>query len=124
MSFEAETRMAGGVAIVKIAGRLVVGTDSDSLRTLLGRTFDESSHCILLDCEGILGVDSGSLGEIVSAYTTIVRRGGAMKLLRPQVRLREMLRVTRIDTLIQTCDRESQAVASFDVANVSKMSTT
>ena len=49
----------------------------------------------------------------MTSHLTAAKRGGAMKLVNPTGRVRELLHITRLDTLFQVFDSEEQALASF-----------
>ncbi|SPF43832.1 Anti-sigma factor antagonist [Candidatus Sulfopaludibacter sp. SbA4] len=113
MSFDTQIRYAGGVTIFDLNGRLTSGLAGDSLRDKLFDAFEHGHRLLLLNCEGLTYVDSGGLGELVSAYAAMVRRGGALKLLRPSKRLAELLQLTRLDALFEIEDDEAAALAGF-----------
>ena len=58
-------------------------------------------------------VDSVWLGAIVQGYASAIRQGGALKLLHVTKRFRELLRLTKLDTVIDSFDSEEAATASF-----------
>src|SRR5271165_6670675 len=116
MSLQANVRHAGGIAIFDLSGSLVAGPDSDFLRQTLLDAFERGSHWMLLNCAEIDHIDSAGLGEMVSAYGSIVRRGGMLRLLSPGRRLRELLALSRLDALLEFDDDEPAALASFNSA--------
>jgi anti-sigma B factor antagonist len=113
MSLSASVRYSGGIAIYDLTGRLVSGMESDSLREILTAAFDRGHRYMLLNCEAIAYVDSSGLGELVSAYASLVRRGGAIRLLRPSQRLGDLLALTRLDSLFAIDTDEAEALAAF-----------
>jgi anti-anti-sigma factor len=74
----------------------------DTLRLLM----DQGYTCILLNVAQVTYVDSVLLGAIVQAYTSAVRRGGTLKLLHATNRFRELLHVTKLDTVLDVLDSE------------------
>jgi anti-sigma B factor antagonist len=58
-------------------------------------------------------VDSAGLGELVQASSTVKNHGGALKLASPTSRLREMLVLTLLTSVLGVYDDEAQAIASF-----------
>jgi len=58
-------------------------------------------------------VDTIGLCNIVEAYITTQRQGGALKLLHLTAHVREMLMITRLLTVLEAYDSEPEAVASF-----------
>jgi anti-sigma B factor antagonist len=58
-------------------------------------------------------VDSAGLGEIVRTYTTVSRQGGSLKLLSLTKRITDLLAITKLLTVFETFDTESDAIKSF-----------
>ena len=61
-------------------------------------------------------VDSAGLGEIVRTYTTVSRQGGSLKLLNLTKRITDLLAITKLLTVFETFDAESDAVRSFSAS--------
>jgi anti-sigma B factor antagonist len=68
---------------------------------------------VLVDLAAVSFVDSAGLGELVQASSTAKNHGGALKLASPTSRLREMLVLTRLTSVLGVYDDEAQAIASF-----------
>ena len=113
MSIPIATRLSGGVAIVTLKGPMTLGSGCEQIREALMRQYETGSHHMLIDCSLLTTVDSAGLGEIVASYSAIARRGGSLKLLHPTQRLRELLKTTRLDTLLESYNDEPAAIASF-----------
>ena len=92
---------------------MTLGVNSEKVREALLLQYESGMHHLLLDCSQLTMVDSSGLGEIVASYSAIVRRGGSLKLLKPTARLRELLKTTRLDSLLETYEDEPTAIASF-----------
>jgi len=78
------------------------GVLRDRLRALAARGY----NVILLNVADVVHVDSVLLGAIVQAYAATIRSGGTLKLMNASKRLRDLLRVTKLDRIIDTIDRE------------------
>jgi anti-sigma B factor antagonist len=109
-----EQRIAGSVAIVKVTGDITLNKGGDVLlKDKVQSLILQGQKNILLDLSGVSYVDSAGLGELVQAYATTKNRGGALKLLSVTKRLRDLLVVTKLLTVFDTYDTESEALASF-----------
>lgn len=117
MGVVAGTRMVNGVMVVDLRGRLTLGPEVELLREALLAAVDRGERRLLLNCAGLTYVDSAGVGELVSAYSAVVRRGGELKLLKPNGRLRDVLEITRLDTLIPVCVDEETAITTFSTAS-------
>jgi len=76
MKMTASTRLVGGVTIVDLSGRIVLGEGSAGLRDLLRKLVSEGIKKILLNLRNVDYIDSSGLGELVSAFTSLRSQGG------------------------------------------------
>ncbi len=111
-----EQRTMGNIAIVKVTGEITLkknrdATLHDQVRTLL----QQGCTNVLVDLAGVSYIDSAGLGELVQSHSTLKNHGGSMRLLNPTGRLRELLVLTRLTTVLRTYDDEVQAIESFGV---------
>ena len=63
-------------------------------------------------------IDSSGLGEFVTAFTTVRNMGGQLKLLNLTKRITDLLSITKLLTVFETYDSETDAVRSFSSSPV------
>jgi len=114
MTLDVAVKQSGPVTILEITGRLMLGAEVDHLRKCVYQCFEEGHKWLLLDLGGVQGSDSAGVGELVSIYASIARRGGALKFYQPSRKLKEMFHVTRLESLFECYDDEQEALASFE----------
>ena len=109
-----EQRIAGDVAIIKVTGDITLNKGGDVLlKDKVQSLLLQGHKHLLVDLSGVSYVDSAGLGELVQTYATTKNRGGVLKLLNVQKRLRDLLVITRLLTVFETFDDEAGALASF-----------
>jgi anti-sigma B factor antagonist len=74
----------------------------------------ENDTKVLIDMSNVSRIDSTGLGVLMNCYCHAVKNSGALKLLHPDVAVKKVLNVTRIDSLLQTFEDENAAIRSFD----------
>jgi len=116
MKITASTRLVGGVTIVDLSGRIVLGEGSAGLRDLLRKLVSEGNKKILLNLRNVDYIDSSGLGELVSAFTNMRSQGGELKLLNLTKRVRALLQITKLLTVFDITDNEATSVKSFSPA--------
>src|SRR5438876_8033862 len=116
MKMTASTRLVGGVTIVDLSGRIVLGEGSAGLRDLLRKLVSEGIKKILLNLRDVDYIDSSGLGELVSAFTSMRSQGGELKLLNLTKRVRALLQITKLLTVFEVTDDEAISVKSFSPA--------
>jgi len=112
MSLKVETRQQGDISIVSCHGRIVLGDEAAGLRDTLKQTLS-SSRKIVLNLAGVTYIDSSGLGTLVGVYSSARAAGADIKLTGLSARVRDLLQITKLVTVFEVYDSESQAVAAF-----------
>lgn len=107
-------RQAGDVTVLDMDGKITIGEGSVALRSAVRRLIEEGKKKILLNLSNVSYVDSSGIGELVSSFTTVQREGGQLKLLKLTQKIRDLLGITKLLTVFDTYDDESQALNSFN----------
>ena len=113
MSASASIRHVGNVAIIDLAGRITLNDGAGFIRSAVKGAMDDEHQNILLNMSEVTYIDSAGLGEMSSAFITVSRLGGKLKLLNPQPKVHNLLRVTRLYSLFVSFAEENAAVESF-----------
>jgi len=71
MNMTTSTRQAGGVTIVDISGRIVLGEESAALRDKIHDLLSKGHKQILLNLVAVDSIDSMGLGTLVGAFATV-----------------------------------------------------
>jgi anti-sigma B factor antagonist len=69
---------------------------------------------VLIDLSNVSHIDSTGLGMLMKCYCHAVKNQGVLKLLNPNARIKQVLNLTRIDSLVPTSDDETSAIRSFE----------
>jgi anti-sigma B factor antagonist len=80
MHMTTTTRQIGGVTIVDIGGRIVLGEEGGALRELVCDLLSSGHNKILLNLGDVNYIDSSGLGHLVSALTRVRKQGKRPKL--------------------------------------------
>jgi anti-sigma B factor antagonist len=106
-------RESGAVTILDLSGRITLGEDGNLLKDKLQSLLHQGKKNILFNLGQVSYVDSAGLGAIVSAYTTVTREGGTLKLANVTKKLQDLLSITKLLTVFETFDSEDEAVRSY-----------
>jgi len=107
------TRQVGGVTIVDISGRIVLGEESAALRDLVRDLLSKGHKKILFNLGDVNYIDSSGLGHLVSALTSVRKQEGELKLLNLTNKVHDVMQITRLYTVFDIMDDEAAAVKSF-----------
>jgi anti-sigma B factor antagonist len=107
-------RSVGEVMIVDVSGKITLGDGGDAiLKDKMQSLMQQGKKHVLLNLGDVSYVDSAGLGEIVQAYATMSKGGGALKLLNTTKRIKDLLAITKLLTVFECHDNEAEAVQSF-----------
>lgn len=108
-----EKRKKGGVVILDLKGKILIGEGIDVLRDAINSTISEQETKVLLNFAEVPYLDSTGLGEVVRSYTSIKRAGGVVKIVNLTNKVRDLLSVTKLITVFETFEEEDKAIESF-----------
>lgn len=106
-------RIVGGITILDVSGHVTLTDGADQIRDKVKDVLASGKRHLLINLAQVSYMDSAGLGELVQAYSTVSKQGGALKLLSPTKRLKDLLVITKLATVFDSFDNEDAAVASF-----------
>ena len=109
-----DERSVGTVKVLDITGQIKFTQGDEMLKDKIHSVVHQGNTKILVNLAGVDYVDSAGLGELVGAYTTVKRAGGAMKLLNLTKKMHDLLSITKLLTVFEAFDNEQEAVKSFN----------
>ena len=113
MSIIIKEMQTGSVTILELSGRLFIGEASDELDHKLQDFISAGRVNFLLDCSHVSSIDSQGIKSLVRGVISAQKRGGKLKLLNLSHRVKEVLQITRLLTVIESFEDESAALQSF-----------
>jgi anti-sigma B factor antagonist len=106
-------RQVDGVTVVDLSGSLTLDEGSALLRKTVKALAQQGSRRIVLNMDGVTGMDSTGIGELISAYTSVRNAGGELKLLNVSREVHELLHITKLCSVFDIQDDETSAIAAF-----------
>ena len=111
-----ERKRVNDVTVLKFARGTQLLAASLELNELSKAIRLESDTKVLIDLSKVSRIDSTGLGVLMNCYCHAVKNSGVLKLLNPDVPVRHVLSLTKIDSVLQTFEDETAAIESFDRA--------
>lgn len=108
-----DRRYEGETAVLQFTGPVQLTRRSAELTALSQSVLEQKDTNVLIDLSRVSRIDSAGLGLLMSCYSHAIRNRKALKLLNPSRDVRELLRVTKIDAVLETYDDEQEALRSF-----------
>jgi anti-sigma B factor antagonist len=113
MDIKIEERSVGGVTVLDIVGKLTIDQAAQHLKDKINSLISQQRTHIVLNLKNVPYIDSGGLGQLVASYGSVMKTGGALKLLNVSSRNHDLLSITRLVTVFESFDSEGEAVQSF-----------
>lgn len=108
-----KAREAGDVTILDLNGSLVSGLGLEQLRPRVDQLVAAKKANVVLNMHGVSVIDSAGVGDVVGCFSTLKRNGGTLKILNPSAFVQDILRITRLPTIIEVHGTEEAALKSF-----------
>jgi anti-sigma B factor antagonist len=113
------TRELGDAVAVDVVGKIALGEGSAQLRETIRELMDKGKKHIVLNLAGVDFIDSSGLGELVRTHASVRTHGGQLKLANPSKHVHDLLKMTKIDRVLDIEQDEASALNSFDPGHAS-----
>jgi anti-sigma B factor antagonist len=113
VTMQIEERVVDNVTILDLKGKVTLGEGDEALKDKINSLVQQGRNRILLNLGEVPYIDSAGLGQIVRTYTTVTRDGGQLKLVHLTKRIEDLLMITKLLTVFETFDSESEALQSY-----------
>jgi anti-sigma B factor antagonist len=108
-----ERAMENGITVVTVNGVIKLGESARQFSSYLQGILDEDGGPLLVDMNGIDYVDSTGIGELVGYLQRFADEGRSFALLRPHERVRNLLKLTRLDEVFLIFDDRGVALSEL-----------
>jgi anti-sigma B factor antagonist len=112
VSFTVNVRQTERVALVELTGRFT-SFETKAFRDMIQGLVKQGQTNIVLNLSALDYLDSSGVGELVRNYMTIVKKGGAMKVVGLAPKVEEILKVTQLYQVFPEFPDEASALESF-----------
>ena len=113
MALRMSDRDVNGVTVIEIEGRIVLGEESNSFREKVKSLLAAGKKKIVLNLANVSYIDSAGLGTLVATFHSSRSQGATLKLANLGQKFKEVLQVTKLMTVFDTYENETEAINSF-----------
>ena len=113
MAVSFQTKNSGDVCVLSPEGKIVIGDEVGALREKIKALLEGGNKNILINLANVSYIDSTGVGALVGSFTTIRNQGGQMKLSNLSQRVRDILLVTKLLTVFDVYENETEGAKSF-----------
>lgn len=109
-------RRSGNVVILDIHGAISLGESKEKFARVMDTLFEQLGVNVLVNFEGINYLDSTGIGELIGYMNKFTENNRHLKILRPQERIRKLLKITKLDSVFEIYEDEKEALKSFSTS--------
>ena len=120
MGMTYEARQVGNVTILDVSGRIDIGVPLAfgagaglPLQEVVRDFAKRGQKNIILNLHDVAYIDSTGIGDLLGSAATLRKLGGDLKIVNPSMVVQKLLRVTRVDTVIEAKPDEASALEAF-----------
>jgi anti-sigma B factor antagonist len=113
------TRELGDAIVVDIVGRLALADGTAAVRDVIRSLVQQGKKHIVLNLAAVDFVDSSGLGELVRTHASVRSHGGQLKLANPSKHVHDLLKMTKLDRVLDIEQDEASALNSFEPGQAS-----
>jgi anti-sigma B factor antagonist len=106
-------RRIDDVVVLDLSGKITIGEGTVIVRDTLRKLLDGGDRKFVLNLANCDYIDSSGLGELVTSFTTVRNAGGELKLLNLTRRVQDLLQITKLLTVFESYNDETEAVKSL-----------
>jgi anti-anti-sigma factor len=107
-----DERLVDGVVILSVSKGLK-GPGEEALKQRLDGLVGQGFLRILVDLREVPYLDSTDLGRLIRCHAAVRRAGGRVRLFNASEKVRALMKMTRLDTVMELYDGEADALASL-----------
>jgi len=105
MTLSLTTRRVEGTLVIDMCGKLTIY--EDKFREFVRSSIQAGERSLVLRLAELSYLDSAGLGQLVNAYMDFSKAGGDVRLLAPSPRVRQLLKMTKLDTVFTILEDET-----------------
>ncbi len=114
---QAAARQIGDVSVVDVKGRITLGEGNVIIRELMAELTAKGNKHIVLNLLEVDHIDSAGIGELVRTHSTLRRQGGQLKLASLSGKVKDVLKMTSLNSVFDIHDNEASAIKSFGASS-------
>jgi anti-sigma B factor antagonist len=107
---------SGGIRVLKLSGRVIMGAESSQLHNKIKEVLAKGTTRLVLDLADVDYIGSAGLGTLAAGFASAQNQGASIKLANLTRKFYTLLHITRLGTVFEAYDTVEDAIKSFDRA--------
>ncbi len=107
-------RIDPDVFVLKLAGRLGVGSSGQELQWKVEELLGKNEKKVVMDFTDLKYIDSAGLGIVVFCAGKLTESGGQLRVVGSNPTIRNLFKITRVDKVLHLDETMDAALAGFN----------
>lgn len=99
-----------GFTILELRGKIMGGPEATEINDKINHLIDEKKIKIIIDLASVDWMNSSGLGILIGAVHVLKSNNGALCLINVSDRIKNLLKITKLDTVFEIHDSFKEAV--------------
>ncbi len=102
-----------GVTILALSGNLIGENDGLRLNDTFNEKLEDGNINFIVDLTKLQHINSSGLGVLITLLTRARKRGGEMVLVNPSEYIRNLMMITKLNTIFKVFPSKEEAIIQF-----------
>ena len=102
-----------GIIVIALSGKIMGGPEATEINDKVNQLIDERRLKIVVDLLNVEWMNSSGLGILIGAVTLLKNNNGALRLINVSDRIQNLLKITKLAGVFETCGSLQEAVDSL-----------
>ena len=111
MNFNVSER--GDIVVLSLNGKIMGGPEATEINGEINKLIDAGKLKIIIDLNEVDWMNSSGLGILIDAVTVLKKNNGALRLVNVSERIRNLLKITKLDTVFDLRESVEEATGTF-----------
>lgn len=108
-----KVRKTGSAAILELKGALKMGEAEQAFKEQVTQLMESGTRNLAINLADVPELDSSGIGALVRAYTSVKNAGGKCRFFNATKRIKQTLRMVRLDSVLDLVEDEAAALADL-----------
>jgi anti-sigma B factor antagonist len=108
-----KSQIKPGVTLVAFTDSIKMGEDCRKLEEEIDQLIRQNEKCVIFDLSDVTYLDSSGIGSIVKCLSRLKKSGGGLRLAGVKGMVEGVLKLTRVNTVIEIFTTASEASEGF-----------
>jgi anti-sigma B factor antagonist len=101
------------VVVLSLSGKIMGGPEASEINGKINQLIDDGKLKILINLKEVEWMNSSGLGILIDAVTVLKNNNGALRLVNVSDRIKNLLKITKLDTVFDIRDSIDDAKESL-----------